>query len=692
MQQMWNILLISKEKRHQMLKASYIKQKFLAELKDLQLWADELLKQMCHQEKPKNVAEVNILRDAHMERKIEIDRREPVFRNLFEFQSKSSSKDKDVENAQSILHRLHDTLLNIWSEEDQRLNYQQLLQEFKLHTDQIDSWLASKEAFLNNVDQSENPRTIELLISKHQAFDKTLNQQITKVDHLKKVETDCFLTVILTSVLLQFAEDIVDAGDYDDAFVKEQLERVLDRKDQLLLGVANRTRKLEELKSLYEFHKNINEVNNWLAQKTQIALDENYQDLSNLQSKIQKHVAFDAEIFANRSRLQSISDEGQRLISSSHFAAASIQSNLEELESNWKRLCELSALKRDRLNEAYEAFLFDRLVEEFIVWLDDAEKCLNSSDFGKDLASVNNLLKRHTALETDFQQHLENCDSIQETSEQFVKNDHFMSSAIQKKANDVIARYYQLNGLLQVRRDGLDSSRLVYQFCRDVDVELQWLVDKEPFLASQDLGKLFILCKLCDMQNLVISGSDLQTVNNLLKKHQTMESELLSRQSVIASLVERAAYLKSPEQSLHQEVQEKTDKLKTKLYSLTKMASSRKLKLQEAVKSQMVSDQKVLNSLKILPVKFYVEAAEAQTWLNDKRPIVTSNEIGEDEDSTQMLQRKLDVFKCEIQTFETTIQHLKELVQNVGSDHFDSSNISSKMVSPFCNALQSFLF
>lgn len=181
-----------------MLKASYIKQKFLAELKDLQLWADELLKQMCHQEKPKNVAEVNILRDAHMERKIEIDRREPVFRNLFDFQSKSSSKDKDVENAQSILHQLHDTLLNIWSEEDQRLNYQQLLQEFKLHTDHIDSWLASKEAFLNNVDQSENPRTIELLISKHQAFDKTLNQQITKVDHLKKVETDCFLIVILT--------------------------------------------------------------------------------------------------------------------------------------------------------------------------------------------------------------------------------------------------------------------------------------------------------------------------------------------------------------------------------------------------------------------------------------------------------------------------------------------------------------
>lgn len=256
----------------------------------------------------------------------------------------------------------------------------------------------------------------------------------------------------------------------------------------MLLAVNNRTKRLEDSRNLYEFHRNINEVKNWLAQKIQIAADENYRDLSNLQSKIQKHIAFDAEILANRGRLQGISDEGERLIATSHFAAESIQHQLKELEEGWGQLRELSELKQDRLNEAYQAFLFERLVDEFIIWLDDAEKCLNSTEYGKDLASVNNLLKRHAALEADFQQHSENCDSLQETSEQFAKNKHFMSAAIQKKANEVIQRYYGLTELLQVRRDGLESTRLVCQFSRDVDVELQWLTEKEPFVTSQDLG------------------------------------------------------------------------------------------------------------------------------------------------------------------------------------------------------------
>lgn len=175
-----------------MLDASYIKQKFLSEFNELRLWGDDLLKEMSHHEKPTTAAEVNVLRDLHTERKIEIDRREPVFQNLFGFQSKSGRKDEDVEGSQNALHELRDMLVTAWEEENERLLYENRLLEFKLHADQIDSWLIAKEAFLNNIDQSENPRTVELLIRKHQAFEKTLSQQIVKVDDFKVVSTLLF--------------------------------------------------------------------------------------------------------------------------------------------------------------------------------------------------------------------------------------------------------------------------------------------------------------------------------------------------------------------------------------------------------------------------------------------------------------------------------------------------------------------
>lgn len=41
---------------------------------------------------------------------------------------------------------------------------------------------------------------------------------------------------------------------------------------------------------------------------------------------------------------------------------------------------------------------------------------------------------------------------------------------------------------MQIRRDNLEASLLYHQWARDLDDELQWLVEKEPQAASADLG------------------------------------------------------------------------------------------------------------------------------------------------------------------------------------------------------------
>lgn len=85
-----------------------------------------------------------------------------------------------------------------------------------------------------------------------------------------------------------------------------------------------------------------------------MASDENYRDSSNLQSKIQKHIAFEAELVANKGRIGGVSNEGESLIREGHFASVEIQSKIDELETDWRSLQETSATKRDRLNEAYQ--------------------------------------------------------------------------------------------------------------------------------------------------------------------------------------------------------------------------------------------------------------------------------------------------------------------------------------------------
>lgn len=92
----------------------------------------------------------------------------------------------------------------------------------------------------------------------------------------------------------------------------------------------------------------------WILQKQQICADESYRDPTNLQSKIQKHAAFESELAANKSRVGAVTAEGESLISGGHFAAAEIKTRLDELELEWRQLQESSALKRERLSDAYQ--------------------------------------------------------------------------------------------------------------------------------------------------------------------------------------------------------------------------------------------------------------------------------------------------------------------------------------------------
>ena len=51
---------------------------------------------------------------------------------------------------------------------------------------------------------------------------------------------------------------------------------------------------------------NLLQVKAWIHEKFKVASDESYRDPTNLQSKLQKHQAFEAELSANKGRVDSV--------------------------------------------------------------------------------------------------------------------------------------------------------------------------------------------------------------------------------------------------------------------------------------------------------------------------------------------------------------------------------------------------
>lgn len=69
------------------------------------------------------------------------------------------------------------------------------------------------------------------------------------------------------------------------------------------------------------------------------------QDPSNLQGKVQKHQAFEAELSANQSRIDALQKSGQELLDGKHYASAEVAGRMEEVSSQWKKLLEATELK-----------------------------------------------------------------------------------------------------------------------------------------------------------------------------------------------------------------------------------------------------------------------------------------------------------------------------------------------------------
>ncbi|XP_058129165.1 spectrin beta chain, non-erythrocytic 1 [Anopheles coustani] len=629
----WEELQNASVKRTEVLKQGYTAHKFTANVRELELWANDMIKKMDSAASPATIGDCKAQIQLHHERKAEIDGRDRIFHDLKENGERLVAENRErgirndhVEKALRNLEDLNKHLHDSWKGRNRGLKEAHQLQLFKEQADQIVEWLTNKEAFLNNDDLGESFTAVEALIKKHEAFEKLLHSN--RIGELE-----------------QFAEEILSESPFEADVIKQRLYAVTARKEKLLASAATRKQKLQESLQLQQFLRALYEVEKWINQKMQIALDENYREPSNLQSKIQKHAAFDAELLANSGRVTAIIEEGESLINAEHYASDLVQEQLDILESEWQKLQEASREKKERLAEAYEALLFQRSLEDFNNWMDEVESQLSSEDYGRDLASVNNLLKKHDMLEADVAHHADTCEQIKVTDAKMLASDHFLKDELHESAMMTVKRYHSLHEPTTIRRDNLEDSLLLHQFLRDAEDELLWLNEKEPQAASKDLG------------------SSLTAVQSLQKKHQALEAEILIQEPIISALVQRGQQMIRDNHYAVEQIERQCGQLQGKLVNLRNLTNVRRLRLLDAVESQ----------------QFYAEANEAEFWLREKKPIISSQDYGKDEDSVSSLQKKLDALQRELVAFRPTVEKIEKLASGLQERaHFDSEKIRIK--------------
>ncbi|CAK1587955.1 unnamed protein product [Parnassius mnemosyne] len=621
----WDNLQQLAAKRTAMLDEAIAEHKFEESLKELDLWVSETVKRLDSTEAPATVSDAEALLELHNEKKAEIDGRQKTIASLLKEAESSNQPEKKKRVA-----NLATSLDQAWHQRKQYLTQAHELQLFKEQAQQTEDWLASKEAFLNNDDLGENLDAVETLIRKHAEFAKLLESQLGRVDEVQ-----------------QFAAGLLQRGHGDAPYIERRARLLQDRAHRLKERCASRGDKLSQARQLQQFLLNLAHEREWIELKMQIANDQSYRELSNLQSKIQKHAAFESELAANKKRIDDVANTGEELIEQKHYASEEIAKHVEDLENMWRELQAAAKLRRERLQEAYQARVYLRGLDDFTAWLDDVEAQLLSEDHGKDLTSVNALLKRHSRLEQQCAAQAETAAQLQDTAQQLADDQHFMAEDILQRAHAAVARYRQLQEPMQIRRDNLEDAALLHRWDRDADEEFDWLRERSAELEQENPPL----------------GDTLPEAQALLKKHLALEAELLAREPSVKALVSRATALARRGHFAGGALERRAGELAARLQALLAAAGARACALRA----------------RAALLALLAEGGEAAGWLAARRAPLTSADVGRDEEDVLALTRRLDAMLRELASFDATLAKLEKAAADTDRSPQDAEQVK-KMI------------
>lgn len=443
-------------------------------------------------------------------------------------------------------------------------------------------------------------------------FLKMLKFHEDSVDLLKKCE-------LKTMETCNYGEELLTEGHYSSEEIKQKIKELNSKFNQLKINYDEKTRFLIDGRDFKKFLNSVSIVNLYLNEKNTIATDDNYSDMTNLQSKIQKHETFQKEIGVYlETKVVQLNSEGQNLISEENLHGDEILEKLKEVESLSEKLIKNSNEKRNKLYESYSALLFFNNLEDLDVFLEEG----NFEDEPSDLQHAGNLLKKWSLLKESYHGKFEIVEGIKMTNRGFKSAGHFMHREIDRKVTELIEKFDSFS-------DRIDSKI----------VELQISYDK--FLYSRDLKEItdFITEKNQSIENLEL-GNSVEQVGKLGKILESINQEIESMETKIKELNDAELTGKYEKLRLNHD-------LKKKL-------------LGESLKSQV----------------FQAKIGEANFYIKEKSTVFNSADFGSDEESCDKLIKKFHGNYQNLQSFKSSYEEILNFAGEL-EDNYDCQNIKA---------------
>ncbi|XP_056623301.1 spectrin beta chain, erythrocytic isoform X1 [Triplophysa dalaica] len=607
-------------------------QTFLQDMDDFQAWLFKTQKAIASEDMPASLPEAEQLLSLHDAVRDDMDGHEEDYHCVRDTGSAVIQDQEDDPQYQQLEQRLGgldkgwDELHKMWDSRknflDQGLGFQQFIRDAK----QAETILNNQEYTLAHADKSDTLDGAEKTLKKHEDFVTTMNANEDKI--LGTMET---------------GQRLVDCGNLYSGRVKDKIGSIKDRYNQNREKAKKVSEKLKDNKELQHFLQNTQDLTLWINEKMLTAQDTSYDEARNLHSKWQKHQAFMSELASNKDWLHNIDKEGQELMVSKPEFEPIVTERLAKLHELWDKLESTTQEKARLLFDANRSELFDQSLTDIKKWLAELQLQLQGDvdEEVKDLTSANIQLKKYQMTENQVQDRARELEELQEAVQQHasLREDQ---PELEIEQQTLQRDFQKLLTPLAQRRSKLESAKAVHQFFRDLADEILWVKERLPMAMSED------------------HGSNLQTVQLLLKKNQSLQKEIDGHQPRIDEVLGRGQQRVAAGSLEAERMSEEMSKLQEDWEELQEEMAKRRARLYSSNEAQ----------------QYYNDADEAEAWIGEQELYMIADEKAKDEQSAMIMLKRHLVLKQTVDDYAHSIQLLADCAQKIlAEEHPDGEAI-----------------
>uniref|UniRef100_A0A8C3BIK7 Calponin-homology (CH) domain-containing protein n=1 Tax=Cairina moschata TaxID=8855 RepID=A0A8C3BIK7_CAIMO len=478
----------------------------------------------------------------------------------------------------------HERELALRNELIRQEKLEQLARRFDLKAAMREAWLSENQRLVAQDNFGQDLPAVEAAKKKHEA-----------------IETDTAAYKERVQAIEAVAKELEAEGYHDIKRIKGRKDNILRLWEQLQELLRARRQRLEMNLTLQHLFQEMLHSIDWMDEvKAQLASPESGKHLLEVEELLETHRLLEGDMALQTEKVRAVSAAALRFADAEGYRPCDpkvIRDRVSHLDLCRRELQALAARRKALLEQSRALWQCLRELDEAEDWIKEQEQICSALDYGKDLAGVLLLQRRHAALEAELEARGARLERALVAAERLAAAGR-EAGLLRERAATVRALWGQLQELVAFRRRGLRDAEGFFQFQAEAEELAEALADARRRAASEELGH------------------DEARTQALLREHQELLEELVDARQLLERLGHQAEGF-PPELQAGPEAQSRLAALRALHAEVVGLAELRGRRLQDALDLYTVFGESEACHLWMASKERWLEKLEVPAALED---------------------------------------------------------------------------